>query len=68
MIDAGDILARVKANIALLRGCTKPHEFEAIEPAKIGSKFRCRKCGGELDCVHAHWYNQGLLDARKAQP
>ena len=64
--EPNDILAQVKANIAKLQECPKPHDFVPTEPGKLGAKYRCSKCGGDLDCVQARWYIRGLEDARKA--
>jgi hypothetical protein len=37
------------------------HEFEAVDPQKkLGGKWRCKHCSGEVDAVAKYWYNLGL--------
>jgi hypothetical protein len=61
-----EIWEKVKANHALLDGCERPHQFE--ERSRPGSpdghKYRCERCGGEIDSIAASWYIQGLEDGR----
>lgn len=59
------IAAQVKANHAKLAGCPW-HEFEriprpddAVLQARLGDRFRCRHCHGEVDARAYHWHQQG---------
>lgn len=58
----------VKANHAALSSCAY-HEFDPMAPVwppslSMKQKYRCRRCGGEIDS-HAHyWHEQG----RRARP
>lgn len=61
-----DIWEHVKANQARLDGCpgtalSRAHAFEDIAPdKKLGKKYRCRLCAGEIDARAYHWYAMGL--------
>jgi hypothetical protein len=62
---ARQILEEVKANQAKLNGCPGPHDFEDTTPDKLlGKRFRCRRCAGELEGLHARWYMRGLEHGR----
>jgi hypothetical protein len=62
------IWEKVKANHAKLDSCEGPHQFE--ESSRPGSpdghKYRCTRCGGELDSINTDWYNQGLKHGSRA--
>lgn len=61
------IWAGVQRNHAVLDACPGPHDFQDISPEKkIGKKYRCSKCRGELDGINVRWYERGLDHARKA--
>ncbi len=53
-------------NAEALRGCARPHDFvpATTDPPH---RFRCAKCGGEVDGVCARFYDEGLADARATQ-
>ncbi len=60
-IDTKAILAQVQANRAALEGCAGPHDFsESLQPGRLGGKWRCTRCGGEVDFHARHWYQAGL--------
>jgi hypothetical protein len=66
------LLDEVKANIAFLDNCDTPHDFaphEKYNPddpdSQLYRNYRCSKCGGTLATMEAHWYKQGLKDAKK---
>lgn len=58
--EAHRLLAEVKENHARLDACVA-HRFSALEPGKLGSRYRCDVCGGEVDAHAAHWYRTGRL-------
>ena len=61
-----EIAEQVMANHAKLRACAY-HEFERIArpddspdvQARLGDKWRCTNCGGEIDSVAHSWHEQG---------
>jgi hypothetical protein len=56
---------QVKKNHAALDGCVGPHDFRVIDgPKKVFRDFRCTKCGGEIDAIKKHWYDEGLKHGR----
>lgn len=61
-ISREEVLAiseRVKANSAVLNGCAY-HEFEPVPPlAPIRQRYRCRRCGGEVDALAYYWHELG---------
>jgi hypothetical protein len=60
--DMQGILANVRANLARLDTCAV-HRFEAIEPDRVMSRYRCTHCKGEVDSHAAHWYARGMAHA-----
>jgi predicted SprT family Zn-dependent metalloprotease len=80
MADAKEVLSRVsglpkkevskiwedvKANNKRLRDCKGPHEFVETAGAKFRGKYRCWKCGGEINGVAYSWYMEGLKHGRR---
>lgn len=66
-IDSHAILAQVRANQAALKGCAGPHDFSVnSEPRRLGGRWRCTRCGGEVDFLARHWYQNGLVDGGKS--
>lgn len=62
--DVLSIAEQVKDNHAKLNSCSY-HEFEPILPlARVGQKYRCIWCGGEIDAHAYYWHEQG----RRARP
>ena len=72
-----EVWQEVKANTAILNGCSKPHDFsicldrhtkQVIEnPTPMqhfGAKWKCSKCGGIVDNLRKMHYNEGLKDAK----
>lgn len=57
-----EIWEEVKANHARLKACPGPHDFSIdLNPARtLGKKWRCSKCGGEVDHIVRDWYLKGL--------
>ena len=51
-------------NLARLDGCAGPHDFQLLASrGETGTRirYRCGRCGGEVNS-HAHgWYTRGLL-------
>lgn len=69
------ILVKIRLNQKLLDSCKKPHDFsicldrrtnQPIEnpiPAQhFGARWRCSKCGGNVDGLNKSWYIKGLKD------
>lgn len=53
-----------KKNLETLDACAGPHEWEPIiNPVGI-KKFRCKKCGGDLDANEKYWYEKGLAHGK----
>jgi hypothetical protein len=55
----------VRANQARLESCPGPHDWEDIpesRPHAVKDK-RCRTCGGTVERIHFHYYNEGLAHA-----
>ncbi len=63
-IDYKAIFADVKANKAALDGCAGPHAFVTTQAGKIGVKWRCGKCGGEVNAIDRYWYERGLAHGK----
>lgn len=64
-VNIDHVLADVKANSALLDGCKVPHDFSCVDnPPKLGSKYKCSKCGGLLNASSAIWYIKGLSHSK----
>jgi len=59
------VFEKVKANSKRLDECEGPHEFEK-QGKDIRAKYRCGKCGGELDNIKYYWYMKGLEHGKKA--
>lgn len=59
------VFEAVKANMQLLRDCARPHVFKPVDNRKFPRKFRCDKCGGEVDVCRRVAYEEGMDDARK---
>lgn len=56
-----EVWEEVKANHAKLDACKGPHTFEPIDSTKkIGCRYRCALCGGEVDSINKSWYAKGL--------
>lgn len=60
------IAEQVKANSAALAAC-QWHDFERIPrpddgpttQARLGDRWRCKHCGGEIDAVAHSWHERG---------
>lgn len=68
------IAEQVKANSQRLRACPW-HEFERIprpddngQQARLGDRYRCRHCQGEVDASAYHWHQQGRRPMPVAEP
>ena len=61
-----EIWEEVKANHQRLKACVGPHDFsiDAAPNRPIGKRWRCSKCGGEVDHIVKTWYEQGLEHGR----
>ena len=55
-----EIWEKVKANGKTLDACAGPHDFQPIGPVKLGMRYRCAKCGGEVEAQAQRWYALGL--------
>jgi hypothetical protein len=65
-IDTKKIWDAVQANWKALNECRGPHDFYAIAPErKLGGRFRCSLCLGEIDKVNKLWYEMGLKHGRE---
>jgi len=65
--DAKVLWAKVQANSKALEACAKPHVFVSITPErKLGGRWRCTLCGGEVEQLHRYWYERGLAHGRAA--
>ena len=60
--DLHGIWAEVKANQAKLEHCPR-HEFHAVDPGKLGTRYECKCCGGRTDVSSVRWYQKGLAHA-----
>lgn len=71
-----DIWEQVKANQTKLDGCVSPHDFSicldrttktAVDnptpQQRFGARWRCSKCGGDVDHHAKMWYALGLKHA-----
>lgn len=61
-VDAARIMAEVKANLAVLRGCKK-HSFVIPYTVTPGLKLTCLCCGGTLRLIDAMRYAEGYKAA-----
>jgi hypothetical protein len=60
MIDDKELWNQVKENSRKLNNC-KLHNFQDITPdRKIGKRYKCKNCNGELDGINVHYYERGL--------
>lgn len=77
--DTDQILKQIRANTALLDGCSG-HDFSICldritkEPISnptpsqhFGAKWKCSKCGGYTDAINKSWYNRGVDHGRGKQ-
>lgn len=65
--DMLSIMAQVKANQARLHTCAR-HQFEPQGDAtRLGARYRCTACGGEVDASAARWYALGHEHSKAAQ-
>lgn len=59
--DMKALWAKVQENTRTLDACTGPHHFECLTPDRLlGSRWRCRLCGGEVALGDKGWYDRGL--------
>lgn len=57
-----ELWAEAKENVRRLDSCAR-HHFEPIGPVQpLRTRYRCGKCGGEVDSHARHWYERGLVD------
>lgn len=76
--DNQKLFELIQLNHKKLDSCSKPHEFlicldrrtrQPLEnptpQQQFGARWRCSKCGGDVDSVVRLWYNRGLKDAKK---
>lgn len=64
--EAKALWEKVQANGRALDACAGPHVFVDVTPEKrIGKRYRCATCCGEVDGVARSWYEQGLAHGRK---
>lgn len=55
----------VKENHKKLNNCEK-HDFVDITPSrKMGKKYRCKNCKGELDSINVDYYERGFEHGSK---
>jgi hypothetical protein len=59
------ILAEIRANMAKLKGCVGPHEWEP--QTKLFERRRCTKCGGTMESTASRYYDDGLAHGLKAK-
>lgn len=60
-----EIWTEVKANSAALDSCIGPHDFQSMDQTKkLGTRYKCSKCGGTVDGVSYSWYTRGLTHGR----
>ena len=57
-----NIIEEVKENSSKLNSCIGPHDFKR----KDHNWSYCKKCGGKLSPISAHWYMKGIKDAANA--
>jgi hypothetical protein len=70
-----EIFEQVKVNHAKLNSCvahdfsicivrrTKETVTNPTPEQRFGAKWRCSRCGGEVDCHAKHWYELGMKHA-----
>ena len=63
-INYDEIWEQVKENKNKLNSCNY-HQFDDITPnLKMGKKYKCKNCGGELNSINVSYYNLGLKHAK----
>ncbi len=61
-----EIFAEVKENARKLQDCKGPHRFNPISSEGVlKKKYQCEICGGVIDAIGKHWYDQGLKHGRR---
>jgi hypothetical protein len=68
--DMKEVWKRVQANHKRLDACPD-HDFEPLPGAKpslggLPSKYRCKRCNGQIDGVAYRWYVQGRAHEKAA--
>lgn len=63
-ISFEELLQDAKNNLKMLDECPGPHEFVLHEQSTARKHYKCDKCGGIVDGVVRHWYNQGLMHGK----
>ena len=63
-----ELWEKVKANRLALDSCSL-HDFSIdLKPDQsYGKKFRCYKCGGEVDHITKVWYETGVKHGRSSK-
>lgn len=70
-INVKKIWEQVKENQKRLNGCTSHNFIELIDgelqtggtiytSRKIGKRFKCLNCGGQIESTNKNWYDKGL--------
>lgn len=57
------ILADIRVNMAKLKSCAGPHEWEP--QTKLFERRRCKLCGGTMDSVTSRYYDDGVAHGMK---
>lgn len=63
--EVKQIWEQVQANHRTLEACVRPHDFQPLGERPLFDRFKCSRCGGEVDGINARWYTDGLRDASK---
>lgn len=60
------IWEQVKRNQATLDACQRHRFVRVVRDGgpRLGDKYRCEVCGGEVDASAAHWYQKGQEHGR----
>jgi len=64
--ESAKLWAEVRANGLKLDACTL-HAFGLIgflDQPPLGRRYRCSRCGGEVDSQARNWYDLGLKHGR----
>jgi len=63
--EVNGLWEKVRENHARLTKCQGVHKFEAIEKTGggLGVRFRCTKCGGDVNRDSLYWYAIGVAAA-----
>ena len=56
-------MVAIRENAAKIEGCPKHHFKTDPPPYKLGQRFTCSNCGGEMDGIGVLRYMQGYLAA-----